>query len=273
HLVNAACAPVMTDDRAALQAGYVPLAPHRGGIAGQPGIGALPVPKPYGWHGLTKSAVEQSLPEAVGAFVAWLLKESGWKVTERERPGEAVPVSARHVCLLFRRFTSFGDDVTRPYVEALEARGIPHLLVGGRSFHLREAAESVRTAPPAVACADGDACGCGVRAGTVGRAGAGQRVTRRGARADVRGGGWHFLPRLRGAAAGGGGGRGSGGADRGGVERGRAHHDRSQGQGARVPGRDPRRHHGGHRRLESRPLDRCGARALRAAPGRAAGVG
>src|SRR5207244_879125 len=73
NLVNAAFAPVMTDDRAALQAGYVPLARHRDELAGQPGIVALPVPKPYGWHGLTKSAVDGSLPEAVGAFVAWLL--------------------------------------------------------------------------------------------------------------------------------------------------------------------------------------------------------
>src|SRR5207248_2264364 len=123
NLVNAAFAPVMTDDRDALQAGYVRLARHRSEIAGQPGIVALPVPKPYGWQGLTRKAVEESLPEAVGAFVAWLVKDSGWKVTERERPGEAVPISARHVCLLFRRFTSFGADVTRPYVEALEARG------------------------------------------------------------------------------------------------------------------------------------------------------
>jgi ATP-dependent exoDNAse (exonuclease V) beta subunit len=150
NLVNAAFAPVMTDDRAALQAGYVPLAHHRDGTAGQPGIVALPVPKPYGWQGLTKKAVDDSLPEAVGAFVAWLLKDSGWTVTERERPDEAVPISARHVCLLFRRFTSFGADVTRAYVEALEARGIPHLLVGGRSFHLREEVESLRTALAAV---------------------------------------------------------------------------------------------------------------------------
>jgi ATP-dependent exoDNAse (exonuclease V) beta subunit len=151
HLVNAAFAPVMTDDRAALQAGYVPLAGYREAVAGQPGIVALPVPRPYGhWGGFAKTAVEQSLPEAVGAFVAWLLKESGWTVTERERPGAPVPISARHVCLLFRRFTSFGSDITRPYVEALEARGIPHLLVGGRSFHLREEVESLRTALAAV---------------------------------------------------------------------------------------------------------------------------
>ena len=151
HLVNAAFAPVMTDDRAALQAGYVPLAGYRDEIPGQPAIVALPVPKPYGWRGgFAKSAIDESLPDAVGAFVEWLLKDSGWEVTERERPGEALPVSARHVCLLFRRFTSWGDDVTRPYVEALEARGIPHLLVGGRSFHLREEVESLRTALAAV---------------------------------------------------------------------------------------------------------------------------
>jgi ATP-dependent exoDNAse (exonuclease V) beta subunit len=150
HLVNAAFAPVMTEDRAALQAGYVPLARYRDELPGQPGIVALPVPKPYGRYGFAKSAVEASLPDAVGAFVAWLLNESGWKVTERERPGEALPISARHVCLLFRRFVSWGTDVTRPYVEALEARGIPHVLVGGRSFHLREEVESLRTALAAI---------------------------------------------------------------------------------------------------------------------------
>jgi ATP-dependent exoDNAse (exonuclease V) beta subunit len=149
-LVNEAFTPAMTDDRAALQAGYVPLAPHRDGIADQPGVVALPVPKPYGRYELTKFAVDASLPGAVGAFVAWLLNESGWKVTERERPGETLPISARHVCLLFRRFTSWGTDVTRAYVEALETRGIPHLLVGGRSFHLREEVESLRTALAAV---------------------------------------------------------------------------------------------------------------------------
>jgi ATP-dependent exoDNAse (exonuclease V) beta subunit len=151
RLVNAAFAPAMREDPAALQAGYVALAPYREELPGQPAVVALPVPSPYGrYGGFAKSAVDGSLPEAVGAFVAWLLGQSGWKVTERERPGEALPISARHVCLLFRRFTSWGTDVTRPYVEALEARGIPHLLVGGRSFHLREEVESLRTALAAI---------------------------------------------------------------------------------------------------------------------------
>ena len=50
------------------------------------------------------------------------------------------------MCLLFRRFTSFNQDVTRPYVQALEARDIAHLLVGGKSFHDREEVETVRAA-------------------------------------------------------------------------------------------------------------------------------
>src|SRR5439155_234638 len=81
-----------------------------------------------------------SLPDAIAAFIDWLVRHSGWKVTERERPGEPVAIAARHVCILFRRFRSFDRDMTRPYARALEARGLPHLLVGGGSFHQREEA-------------------------------------------------------------------------------------------------------------------------------------
>ena len=62
----------------------------------------------------------------------------------------AVPIEPRHVCILFRRFLHFGEDVTRPYVEALEARGVPHLLVGGKSFHDREEVETMRAALAAI---------------------------------------------------------------------------------------------------------------------------
>ena len=61
-----------------------------------------------------------------------------------------MPIQARHICLLFRRFISFQEDMTRPYVEALEARGIPHLLVGGRSFHNRAEIETLRAALAAI---------------------------------------------------------------------------------------------------------------------------
>jgi ATP-dependent exoDNAse (exonuclease V) beta subunit len=52
--------------------------------------------------------------------------------------GAAVPIRPRHIAILFRRFRNFDADVTRGYVRALEARRIPHVLVGGRSFHDRE---------------------------------------------------------------------------------------------------------------------------------------
>ena len=68
-------------------------------------------------------AIEQSLPDAVGAFIGWLVHESGWKVTTRQAPDTPEPVKPGHICILFRRFVSFGTDVTRAYVDALEARG------------------------------------------------------------------------------------------------------------------------------------------------------
>src|SRR5262249_43767858 len=107
----------------------------------------LPVPRPYGDYGnVAQFRVAESAPEAVGAFIDFLLRESGWSVTERDRPGERVPIAARHVCILFKRFSSFDDDITRPYVRALEARSIPHVLVGGRSYHDREEVTAVRSA-------------------------------------------------------------------------------------------------------------------------------
>ena len=138
--------------------GYVPLAAHRADDPQQPAVVALPVPRPYGpWGRPTGRAIEASLPDAVGAFVAWLVCDSGWTVTERRaRPSPGghetvrVPIEARHVALLFRRFYAWGSDVTRGYVDALEARGLRHLLVGGRSFHEREEVAAMRAVLTAI---------------------------------------------------------------------------------------------------------------------------
>jgi ATP-dependent helicase/nuclease subunit A len=149
--VNTAFAPLMKGSADGSQAEYVPLEPYREEPAGRPTIIALPVPRPYSdWGKVVGYAVEESLPDAVGAFVDWLIRKSGWAVTERDRPTEPAPLEARHVCLLFRRFVSFGRDVTRPYVRALEARHIPHVLVGGRSFHAREEVLALRNALTAI---------------------------------------------------------------------------------------------------------------------------
>jgi ATP-dependent helicase/nuclease subunit A len=149
--VNAAFAPLMRGSEGGSQAAYVPLEPYREEPAGRPTIVALPVPRPYSdWGKVVGYEVEKSLPDAVGAFVDWLIRKSGWTVTERDRPTAPAPLEARHVCLLFRRFVSFGRDVTRPYVRALEARHIPHVLVGGRSFHAREEVLALRNALTAI---------------------------------------------------------------------------------------------------------------------------
>ena len=88
------------------------------------------------------------MPASIGAFVDWIIHQSNWHVTERA--GAPVRVAAKHICVLFRRFVSGESDVTRPYVEALEARGIPHVLVGGRAFHEREEVEALRAALTAI---------------------------------------------------------------------------------------------------------------------------
>jgi len=144
--VNAAFAPVMAG--AGQQAHYVPLEPFREDPPGQPAVVALPVPRPYGDYGtIVHWRIDRSLPDATGAFVDWLLRESGWTV---EEGGAQVPVAARHVCLLFRRLRKFWADVTRDYVRALEAREIPHVLVGGHSFHEREEVLAMRNALAAI---------------------------------------------------------------------------------------------------------------------------
>ena len=149
RVVNAAFAPVMDGDAEALQARYMPLEPSRADTA-QPSVVALPVPKPYGRYSVAAMEIEKSLPAAVGAYVEWLVNSSGWTVTERRHPDRRIPLEPRHICLLFRRFVSYGEDITRRYVEALEARGVRHLLVGGKTFHNREEIETIRAALTAI---------------------------------------------------------------------------------------------------------------------------
>jgi ATP-dependent helicase/nuclease subunit A len=144
--VNAAFAPAMTGG--ATHGEYVPLEKWRPEITGRPTIIALPVPRPYGDYGtIVNFRIDESLPEATGAFIDWLVNQSGWTVAEN---GETVPITARHICILFRRFRNFSADVTRPYVRALEARCLPHVLVGGRSFHDREEIIALRNALGAI---------------------------------------------------------------------------------------------------------------------------
>ncbi len=164
HFVNAAFDVEMDGDEAALQADYVPLLKHRDDTPEQPAIVALPVPRPYGrqMYGLpqvTQTALNQEQPPAVAAFVGWLLSpDCTWTIGSAEGANGATGakgetrrrIVASDVCLLFRRFLHFGQDITREYVEAFEARGIAHLLVGGKTFHEREEVDAIRTALTAI---------------------------------------------------------------------------------------------------------------------------
>ena len=175
--VNTAFSGRMTGDAASLQADYVELQPDRADHPAQPAVVALPVPRPLSRHGnVTQAALAESQPKAVAEFVRWLVQDSGWTVAD-EHGGDRGPgtgdreersshgsdamtaanphrgrrrIRAGDVCLLFRRFTSFQTDVTRDYVAELEARGVPHLIVGGKSFHEREEVDAVRTALTAI---------------------------------------------------------------------------------------------------------------------------
>jgi len=146
--VNAAFGLRMREDVDTLQAAYIPLENWRPALGDQPSMVALPVPRPYGLRRVSQAAIERSLPDAVGALIDWILRESGWQVTDRS--GDPRGVRPGDVCVLFRRFVSFGTDVTRPYLDALEARGITHVLVGGRAFHDREEIETLRAALAAI---------------------------------------------------------------------------------------------------------------------------
>jgi ATP-dependent exoDNAse (exonuclease V) beta subunit len=86
----------------------------------------------------------------VAAFVEWMVRESGWRVSDPQQDGATVPLAPEHVCILFRRFTNQGVDLTQEYVRSLEARGIGHVLVGSKSFHLREEIGTIRTALRAI---------------------------------------------------------------------------------------------------------------------------
>jgi ATP-dependent exoDNAse (exonuclease V) beta subunit len=151
QLVNAAFEPEMTGDRETAQPAYLPLDEWRRQPEGleQPCVVALPAPRPFKSR-VANEAIEASLPGAVAGFVHWLLRDSGWTVADPEQAGAPVPVRPGHVALLFRQFASFGGDLTRPYVEALEARAVPHVLLGSRSFHQREEVETLRAALEAI---------------------------------------------------------------------------------------------------------------------------
>jgi ATP-dependent helicase/nuclease subunit A len=150
HCVNNAFHSEMQDDAQAGQSAYSPLNGSTPPIEGQPNLIALPVPRPYGSQRVSKISIDACLPDTIVAFIEWLVRKSGWKVRDPENPEQLLRVTEKQICILFRRFTNYGRDITRDYVRALEAREIPHLLVGSKSFHNREEVETMRVALTAI---------------------------------------------------------------------------------------------------------------------------
>ncbi len=137
QFVNAAFETEMTGDAEAGQADWAALEEFRPEPENRPSVIVLPVPRPYKSR-IAKEAINRSLPDAIAAFIAWLLDHSGWQFRPRD------------IAVLFRRRTQAGSDLTREYARALEARLIPHLLAGSKSFHRREEVETMRAALTAI---------------------------------------------------------------------------------------------------------------------------
>src|SRR5260370_11137482 len=107
------------------------------------------MPRPYDGEKIKAKAILQCSPSAVAAFIQWLLKSSGWTVRE-DKKGQRRPIKAEDVCILLRRFTNNGVDLTQDYVRSLEARKIEHVLVGSKGLHEREETAAIRTALRAI---------------------------------------------------------------------------------------------------------------------------
>ncbi len=137
HFVNAAFETEMSGDVEDGHADWAPLERHREELPDRPSVIVLPVPRPYKTR-LAKEALAKSLPDAIAAFVDWMVKESNWGYRERD------------VAVLFRKRNWGKVDLQREVVRALEARNVPHLVAGSKSFHRREEVETLRAALTAI---------------------------------------------------------------------------------------------------------------------------
>ena len=140
RLVNAAFAPLMQGADDGSQASYVPLdARARATPTTSQRVVALPVPRPYGDCGNVVQEAGRGLAAGRGGRVpaTGCCTRAAGRVERSDRSARADPSRGTSACSSAAS-RSFGRDVTRAYVRALEARRIPHVLVGGRSFHDRE---------------------------------------------------------------------------------------------------------------------------------------
>ena len=118
-----------------IQPGHVPLSPVRLETEA-PSVVMLSSSAPYGqYRDPYHAQVNESAAADVPRFVDWLLHESGFEV--EGAAGELRPVAPGDIALLFRNMTSWGQDLTAPYRELLEERGVPYALAGGSGLYER----------------------------------------------------------------------------------------------------------------------------------------
>ena len=139
QFINVVFETEMSSDVDSGHAEWAPLERFREDIPGRPSVVVLPVPRPYGKARIAVEPVKECLTDAIGAFIAWLTSDANdWNI------------KARDVAVLFRKRNHGKTDLTRELVRALEARGVPHLVAGSKSFHHREEVETLRAALAAV---------------------------------------------------------------------------------------------------------------------------
>ena len=158
RFVNRAFEQEMAGGRQALQAAYVPLV---GAAAGRPlaagarraaGAGAV-LERPHvrrRGDGQGRRRIAARRGRRVHRLAGRRERMAGGGAAGRRDRAPGPRSQPRHIAVLFRRFTSFAEDMTRPYIDALDARGVPHLLVGGKAFHDREEVETIRAALAAI---------------------------------------------------------------------------------------------------------------------------
>src|SRR5262249_37571489 len=101
--------------------------------------------QPFAHFGrITDYQIERSLPDAVAAFVEWLVTSSGWRGTETGRADTRGPLESRPVCLLFRRKRSGKQGRPQRSGRPLGGRNRRPVLIGGSSVHVREEVEALR---------------------------------------------------------------------------------------------------------------------------------
>ncbi|MBK8013820.1 MAG: UvrD-helicase domain-containing protein [Deltaproteobacteria bacterium] len=152
--LNAAFAPEFLYDEVSGQPGYMPMTggpPSETETAAPPALIALPVPHLHGrYAGIFRGTVERAQPAAIASFVRWMLEDSQWRIRDLVEPSKYRAIAPSDVAILFRRYVSFGRDITRDYAQALENQKIAHVLVGSRSFHQREEVLALRAAATAI---------------------------------------------------------------------------------------------------------------------------